>query len=177
MQSIVHYMMRSIVLLSVCFSVAGAQPAKIISPNGGEVYALGDTIWIQWETQLEILPQVNVEISFDSGDTFTKIMGINYAAEQWGNLPYVLPDSAQGQSYLSEHCMVGVFSYFNRDDHDVSDNTFSIVNQLPPGLGDGLDKTDQENGTGCGSGASLAILPPLLFAGGGCYKKRRKKKG
>lgn len=69
---------------------SGTPGLELISPNGGEVYAVGDTVLVSW--QLSGLPSryVNIDLSIDGGLTYTPLaLGDN----NLGYLSVVISDS------------------------------------------------------------------------------------
>jgi hypothetical protein len=107
----------------------------VLEPNGGEVYRVGDTMTIRWETDEYYVGDVHVQISIDTGKTWpdlTKLTkGIsckNYDKTCWENFRWKISDSIYGVSTANEKVRVKIRKYGdNLGIFDVSDNVFTIL--------------------------------------------------
>jgi hypothetical protein len=109
---------------------------RILSPNGGELYKMGDTISLRWRANTDSVTSAVLEISFDGGKIWITMNGtrtIHPYEDDWGNLRYGIPDSlydwANGITVPvipGSECLVRVRDY-NRDYlADESDNFFTL---------------------------------------------------
>jgi len=113
---------------------------EIISPNGGEVFHVGDTMHIRWHADDTAMENAAgyLMISFDGGIVFPFAFGqyiLSPGAEKWENYYWVVGDtsdlSASGDPMPSESdsCLV-MFRDENREPAegtDISDQMFRIV--------------------------------------------------
>ncbi len=97
-------------------------PIRIISPNGGERYAPGDIITIQWEiNESQPLGSFVIELSYD-GVNFTVLAGNFRPASKVGIFTYAVDASGP----FSTNCIVRVKPYFGVKVEDESDAPFTI---------------------------------------------------
>jgi len=148
---------------------AAGQPVTVLSPNGGESFAVGETLHVRWMTDTNVVFNVNIEMSVDSGDNFYKISNgsIQIVDPEWGDYAWVVPDSLGGAPTVSSRCFINIYDYFGRSRSDLSDAVFSIIAVRPPPVPDPVRKS------GCGSGAIVALIPPMLLTAGGRLRRRR----
>jgi hypothetical protein len=142
----------------------------VTSPNGGEQLHQGDTVFIQWQA-VNSVNTVRLEISIDGGKTYHAMLkkAPTAADPEWLNASWQVPDSIGGFSSLSSQCLVRISNYLMPSIYDESDAVFSIVAALPPVQPVAPD-TEKD---GCGSGAGLALLVPLLVRFPRFRRKRR----
>ena len=95
-------------------------PASIslLSPNGLDVLAAGDFATIRWDSEAVVEP-VLIEFSVDSGNTWSPVYPPN--AGNNGSYRWLVP------AVDSDQCLVRVSSTTRPAVHDVSDETFAIV--------------------------------------------------
>ena len=102
---------------------------SVQSPNGGEVWAVGETEDITW-TCVNVA-DVKIELSIDNGTTWSTIVDSMPNTETYSWV-VTAPDT-------SNECLVRISNVANGDIYDVSDNVFTIEN--PTGI-----EGNQENG-------------------------------
>lgn len=107
-------------------------PVTILSPNGGEVYKVGEEITVEWEWDTTIHGGAAVWFSADSGDTY-KILSSSGSIPAYtpgtnrGTFSWTIPESMLGESTVSDQCMIKVWEYTLNDLVDETDAVFSIV--------------------------------------------------
>ena len=95
----------------------GQVPVSLLSPNGGESLSIGDTLHIRWKTD-ESVNSIGLQISIDSAKTWipiTRTRSVSLQDLNWGDYPWVIPDSLSGKSLLSDKVYVSVYDYFGTD--------------------------------------------------------------
>ena len=101
----------------------------VISPNGGEVFGIGSSEYIQWES-LNI-SAVTIAYSTDGGNTFTQVAA---NVPNYGNYLWTIPATVSAQ------CKIKVSNASNPTASDVSNDFFSIIspniNLVNPNGGD-----------------------------------------
>ncbi|MCK4403706.1 MAG: hypothetical protein KAW02_01325 [candidate division Zixibacteria bacterium] len=100
-----------------CFWV-GPPQIRVTSPNGGEVWIVGETRDITWISENFYGENVDIEFSTDGG---TSWMTIIEDASNDGVHPWLVPDTT------SDICKVKVSDAEDGDPYDESDGTFSII--------------------------------------------------
>ncbi len=103
-------------------------PVTVLSPNGGENLRTKDTLHIRWNTDGNVV-SVGIQISVDSGKKWipvTRNSSVGNRDPAWGNYAWVLPDSLDGQDFVTGKAMIQVYDYFGSD-RDRSDAIFSLV--------------------------------------------------
>jgi len=99
------------------FGISNAPIIIVISPNGGESWAVGSTKSITW-LSAGFGGNVKIEYSTDNNSTWTEITA---STENDGTYAWLIPDA------VSETCLVRVSSVDNETLVDLSDTVFSIV--------------------------------------------------
>lgn len=93
----------------------------LMSPNGGETWAAGQTVTLRWHADTLRMLQVLIELSVDDGDEYGAIIGqqgITYSAglAAWGSTPWTIPASfminSRSVSTASSTCRVRIRPYF-----------------------------------------------------------------
>ncbi len=107
---------------------------RVITPNGGEVFHVGQTMRIKVcseDTVSSTLSDASLHISLDGGELWLPI--ISERNETNSVIDYVIPDSIQDgfdntvHSTVSDNCLIRITDYRPElDDFDVSDAVFSI---------------------------------------------------
>ena len=121
----------------------GVQPAQknadsaivVTSRLSGATFYVGDTLHIRWKSDSLWSNQVKIEISFDNGKSwyFVNTLSAIYRADpQWGDLPWIIPDSIEGRnsalaSTISDKCKVRVSDYVREYVFGLSGGVFSIT--------------------------------------------------
>ncbi len=103
--------------LPYCFWI-GPPQIKVTSPNGGEVWIVGETHDITWFSENFYGDNVNIELSTDGG---TSWMPIALNTPNDGVYSWLVPDTT------SDICKVKVSDAVDGDPFDESDDTFSII--------------------------------------------------
>lgn len=129
---------------SVRFTVVDPYEGRLIkvdSPNGGESYRVGDTLWTKWsvkEFAQDPLDAIDVQLSPDDGHTWVYLVtgSIRPASPRWGNLDWVIRDSvyslSTGEGFAlagNPNCRIRVRQYSTADPmrEDASDGKFTIL--------------------------------------------------
>ncbi|MGB2979727.1 MAG: dockerin type I domain-containing protein [Candidatus Zixiibacteriota bacterium] len=103
--------------LPYCFWIGPAQ-IRVTSPNGGEVWIVGENHDITWVSENFDGEFVDVEFSTDGGGSWTPVAQDH---PNDGVYSWLIPDST------SEQCRVKVSDADDGDPYDESDNDFSII--------------------------------------------------
>jgi hypothetical protein len=99
----------------------------LLHPDGGETFHVGDTLHARWETD-GFITSVGIQVSIDSGLTWipvTRRSAVNLGQPDWGDYPWVIPDSLDGKSLVTGRAILSVYDYFGTD-RDRSNQVFSI---------------------------------------------------
>jgi len=122
----------------------GEKGLKLLSPNGGESYSVGDTMIISWAVDTnKIFNSLHFDVSFDLGYTFstinwnvmenriyptdTTVHNGNVGTFLWVIPPeYYDPQYRQNFPTVSDSCLVQIWEYDMLDNADISDDPFSI---------------------------------------------------
>lgn len=106
----------------------GPPPVAVTHPKGGETFTVGDTLRIRWTTD-GFITSVGIQFSPDSGKRWipvTRLRSVNEGQADWGNYPWVIPDSLDGISLAAPGGLISVYDYFGTD-RDRTDRPFSIL--------------------------------------------------
>ncbi|MBD3390653.1 MAG: hypothetical protein GF418_01395 [Chitinivibrionales bacterium] len=109
-------------------------PVRLISPNGGEGYAVGQTITIMWEAA-DPSGSFVIQVSLDAGLSWHQITGENGVtggAFKWQIPPHFTGTDNSQVPVNSDQCMVKLYEYATTSLEDVSDGVFSM------GTGEGI---------------------------------------
>ncbi|NLE02871.1 MAG: hypothetical protein GX640_23635 [Fibrobacter sp.] len=106
---------------------------KVIKPNGGEVFTVGEqcTVWISAAKEAN----ANINISYDRGISWNQLPGLDHSVNPMRDslIIFTIPDSVfDGEmmvSTVSNQCLIQIFDYGNSSYRDKSDSTFSIVSR------------------------------------------------
>ena len=96
----------------------GPPQIRVTSPNGGEVWIVGTTQDITWTSDNFEGPNVNIEYSTDTGSSWLPVIG---STPDNGSYPWLIPSTE------SPNCLVKVADALDGDPFDISDGTFSII--------------------------------------------------
>lgn len=110
---------------------------KLVSPNGGETFTVGEEIVIRWEANLDSVVGVDFQFSPDNGMTMFYINESTVRPEDpsWGTWRWTIPEEVgyswgEKLSTVSEQCFLVVQEYQEGSGiKDFCDSTFSIVAQ------------------------------------------------
>jgi hypothetical protein len=106
----------------------GRLAITLLHPDGGEAFRVGDTLRANWETD-GLITSVGLQISPDSGKTWipvTRRSAVNQGQPDWGDYPWVIPDSLDGKSLVTTKAILSVYDYFGTD-RDRSNRSFTIL--------------------------------------------------
>jgi hypothetical protein len=106
----------------------GALPLETTFPAGGETFRVGDTLRVKWVTD-GFISSAGIQFSPDSGRSWipvTRRSSVNLGQPDWGDYPWVIPDSLDGVSLVTERAVLSVYDYFGTD-RDRTDRAFSIL--------------------------------------------------
>lgn len=165
------------VLIACGLSWAG--PIAVTEPNGGQVYAIGDTMHVRWTADTLLTPMVMIEVTVDDGDSWFGVytQGIDPYNPWWGHYTWVIPDTVRSArrsaSTVSGMVRMRIRNYVDQVTNDVSDTTFTILAEHPPAP----PSIDDEEDDGCGSGSGAALLPPLVLVAARRWRPRRSRSG
>jgi hypothetical protein len=113
-----------------------AHTMRIIYPNGGESFRVGDTVVVEVDADPAKGWRAVLELSWDGGMNWVTIIEEHFATP--ATVPFAVPDSVQwiteeggrvvvkNVSPVSDQCMVKAYEYENYDITDVSDGMFTI---------------------------------------------------
>lgn len=105
----------------------GPPPVSLLSPNGGQTFAVGDTLPIRWLADSSIT-SCGIQISVDSGAKWlpiTRRRSVGAADPDWQDHRWVIPDTMDGVSLVTSRALISVYDYFGTD-RDRSDGVFTI---------------------------------------------------
>ncbi|MBD3239342.1 MAG: hypothetical protein GF331_02060 [Chitinivibrionales bacterium] len=107
----------------------------VISPNGGESFAVGETVDIQWQGDPDRVSAVMVEVSANEGEHWELISGeasiAAFADDSTGSFSWTVPAVLSGSPLESSRCLVRVTDYVDRENWDVSDAPFTLSGDTP----------------------------------------------
>lgn len=112
---------------------------QLESPNGGEVFRVGDTITVRWSTRTPELQLVDISFSANDGESWTILNqdeSIEIGSPEWSNYSWVIPATIGGQDIGgSSTCLVRVGEYeaITAEYIDVSDSYFTILPVMATG--------------------------------------------
>jgi hypothetical protein len=110
---------------------------RVIYPNGGELFRVGDTVDIQVcseDPDLHLLGEAAVELSVDGGINWLAVTGTVSPDESI--ITHVIPPTYLGYDEnnneisvdaVSDNCRIRINSYVAPQDYDISDGSFRIV--------------------------------------------------
>ncbi|MCK9611174.1 MAG: SBBP repeat-containing protein [Candidatus Cloacimonas sp.] len=93
---------------------------NLLSPNGGEVYAINTNLYISWNSGL--IETVKIEFSSDNGNSWLTIA--NNVSAAAGSYNWTTPD------IISTQCLIKISDASNNTFWDISDNPFTIRPQI-----------------------------------------------
>ena len=160
---------RSGWVVVMCLVPVFAKSITVLSPNGGERFAVGDTMVIRWESVG--VTQANVSISFNAGERFRGIGGVSEVEEGWQAYVWVIPDTLFRQPTVSESCLVRVGDYHSPTMDESA--AFFVIGErgsVTPPTG-----AEPVAGSGCGSGAGLALVPLVVAAAASGRRRLRQE--
>jgi hypothetical protein len=104
----------------------------LISPSGGEVYRVGDSLHIQLRPVAE---DVGLKLSINDGEFLLDVPGLTSSFYPIGrpSVAFIIPDSIYDRftngnvSVVSDRCRIRVFRYSSSSDFVESDTTFAIL--------------------------------------------------
>lgn len=101
-------------------------PLTVLSPNGGESYAPGQTVDITWETADPMIAGCVIQFSSDEGKSWKVIHdgSIDRGKEGWESYSWTIP--TDDPSVVSSTCLIMVHEYNKEETNDISDAAFSI---------------------------------------------------
>ncbi len=112
---------------------------RVIYPNGGEQFRVGDTVDIQVcseDPDLHLLGEAAVEITVDGGINWLAVTGT--VSRDESIVTHVIPATYLGYdennneisvSAVSDNCRIRINSYIVPQDYDISDGAFRIVSR------------------------------------------------
>ncbi|HPI42519.1 MAG TPA: SBBP repeat-containing protein [Candidatus Cloacimonas acidaminovorans] len=93
---------------------------NLLSPNGGEVYAINTNLYISWNS--ELIETVKIEFSSDNGNSWLTIA--NNVSAAAGSYSWTTPDINSSQ------CLIKISDATDNTFWDISDNPFTIRPQI-----------------------------------------------
>jgi len=109
----------------------GTQALKVCSPNGGEVFQVGDTLYIEWNADLNAINDAALYFSNNGGLDWIDLnsASIEPGNRIWGRFPWVIPSSInvyeQNRPVASNQCLIRINDY-DMQFEDLSDAAFEI---------------------------------------------------
>lgn len=107
---------------------------RVVSPNGGESFFVGDEMTVSWQADLQLVYDVNVELSADNGKTW-KVLNTDGSlqpnTDNGGAWTWTVKESVDGMTAVSDKCLVRVVEYLEGKYSDVSDGPFVIAEASP----------------------------------------------
>ncbi|MBD3393044.1 MAG: hypothetical protein GF418_13095, partial [Chitinivibrionales bacterium] len=122
---------------SATVDVYGAE-LLLLSPAGGEVYQVGQTMAIEWAADPAATGPVILEFSPDDGLPWYSITvsgAVSYTSPLWGAYPWEIPAEMQGNPTVSASCKVQVLPYNNPATNAVSPGVFSVIEPVAETVG------------------------------------------
>lgn len=110
----------------------GPPPVAVTHPKGGEIFKVGDTLRVRWTTD-GFITSAGIQFSPDSGKRWipvTRRSSVNEGQPDWGDYPWVIPDSLDGISLATSGGLISVYDYFGTD-RDRTDRPFTILPEEP----------------------------------------------
>lgn len=98
----------------------------VLSPNGGEVFKTGSSVYVEYNYQGPPVTNVYAYISADGGYTWKYIQYQSYITEGKHSFKLDIPNDAQISNYYKINISTSSGAYY-----DYSDKTFSIVEGTP----------------------------------------------
>jgi|GEM_PF-5855349 len=125
-------------------TVTGDPAILLQSPVGGEVWTVGSTQAIRWETVQ--VDDVDIRYSVDNGQSWQVITyTVDASSGDWGQYPWVIPDQP------SRECLVRIVMYGSETPVAISPAPFEIsAGSTPDGGNDGGD-------SGAGSDEDMTV--------------------
>lgn len=162
----------ALLILTLLGGLARAQsdsaPITVLEPNGGQTYRVGSSLGIRWETDGHV-GGVAIEISVDGGKKWFGVFEgtVSVGGPGWTDTTWVIPEKLRDMrdtvSVVSDNCLLRIKNYVNAPQRDESDAPFTI-------------KPKESQSDGCGTGAGLALFPPLAFRLAGARRKRTRRR-
>ncbi len=112
-------------------------PVTILSPQASDLYAVGDTMGIRWETVPEQVSSVEIHVSFDAGVEWHVLStegSIDYGTDQWGLFRWPIPETLGGVGTRSENCFILVKRYNGNEKATVGPFSIGDVSSVASGL-------------------------------------------
>lgn len=97
---------------------------QVTAPNGGETYAIGDTLHVTWSADCRSFPSVVIRVTVDDGENWHQIVPVSEPCDS-GAFDWVIPETLLGMPATSAQCRVQVADYNGATD-DFSDGLFGI---------------------------------------------------
>ena len=117
--------------------VRAQQPITILSPVGGEHFAVGGLLPIMWDA-VQTVSGVTIYLSGDDGETWSRIsaVSIDRTSEEWGlyswNIsPHVTTTAGTTVSTISEAATLRIIDYFDDAQQALVEQPFSIAAEMP----------------------------------------------
>jgi hypothetical protein len=98
-------------------------PVRVVAPNGGEGYAVGQTLTVRWESS-DANAYYVVQVSMDDGLSWHSITA--EGGVSGGSFEWTIPDQVDGVSTTSSQCRIKLYDYAKQSNTDVSDAAFGI---------------------------------------------------
>lgn len=109
---------------------------RVKEPHEGDVYSVGDTLWIAWDADTIAVRSVSIEVSLDNGRSWVLLnpeKTVNRGEPEWGHYWWVIPDSvsAAGSGVvtpaISTSCLARVSKYSDPSISGKSEGLFTIA--------------------------------------------------
>lgn len=111
--------------VALLFSIGSSQTIVVTSPNGGEIWVEGSQQTITWTSTgwPTTINYVKIEYSTNGGGTW---FTVDFHAPNTGMLNWVVPLVSSTRA----NCVVRISDATNPSTHDISNGTFTILNEI-----------------------------------------------
>jgi hypothetical protein len=117
----------------------GYDELTLLSPDGGEVYQVGQEIAVEWSGRAARFTGMDLAISANGGKTWHSLSStgtISPDSPQWGCFRWTIPEAINGESLVSNTCVVRINDYANDEISDYSTEPFTIKAPVVETIGD-----------------------------------------
>ncbi len=179
--------MRFFIFALVMAGMAFGDSLTITNPKAGDVLYVGDTLFVDYvanQTYLDASNGILISVSVNNGKSFGDLhpamkaeLNINtiYPHDStWGHVPVVIPDSIKPKTGTTNVSSISDSVRFKVKDYAGSPYAITGMLSIKPASTKPVP-VQTASKSGCGKGAGLAFLVPLLLPGSfRKFKKWRK---
>lgn len=113
--------------LGTASGTAGNDTVRVVSPNGGESFTVGETMTIRWTADTTIMNSYGVAFTPDNGVHWFILNQASALPRSQMQFQWTIPETIETMSTISDLCRVRVYDYMNDHFVDMSDSLFSIT--------------------------------------------------